>query len=70
MKIVFKNEETKQQFMIYVDKFQLDNDIDATDLISIFQAYESYFEYKQKIDERLQKAITYTSVALSTLQGK
>lgn len=70
MQVTFRNDSEKMQFVHYLVKFEIDNDLPAWDLISIFQSYENALSEKQRIYERLAKAITYTSVALSTLEGK
>jgi hypothetical protein len=70
MQVTFKNDDEKMQFMAYLEKFEIDNDLPAFDLIAIFQAYELALKNQSKISERLAKAITYTSVALSTLEGR
>jgi hypothetical protein len=70
MQVTFRNDSEKMQFVHYLEKFEIDNNLPAWDLIAIFQAYDNALTEKQRIYERLAKAITYTSVALSTLEGK
>lgn len=70
MQVTFRNDSEKMQFAHYLEKFEIDNDLPAWDLIAIFQAYESVLNENQRLQERLAKAITYTSVALSTLEGR
>lgn len=68
--ITFKNDAEKMQFIDYLDKFEIDYNLPAYDFLAIFQAYESALRENQRLQERLAKAITYASVALSTLEGK
>jgi hypothetical protein len=70
MQVTFKSDAEKLHFIQYLEKFEIDNSLPAWDLISIFQAYDNALSEKQRINERLAKAITYASVALSTLEGK
>jgi hypothetical protein len=68
MQITFRNDDEKLHFIQYLEKFEIDNGLPAWDLIAIFQAYEAALSENKRLIERLSKAITYTSVALSTLE--
>jgi cytochrome bd-type quinol oxidase subunit 2 len=70
MPVSFRSDAEKLHFIQYLEKFEVDNGLPAWDLIAIFQAYEAALKENQKLQERLARAITYTSVALSTLEGK
>jgi hypothetical protein len=70
VQITFRNDDEKKQFMDYLYRFEIDCNPPAFDFIAIFQAYEAALSENKRLIERLSKAITYTSVALSTLEGK
>jgi hypothetical protein len=70
MQVTFKSDAEKLHFIQYLEKFEIDNSLSAWDLIAIFQAYEAALSENKRLVERLAKAITYTSVALSTLEGR
>jgi hypothetical protein len=70
MQVAFRNDAEKLHFIQYLEKLEIDNGLPAWDLIAIFQAYEAALSENKRLIERLSKAITYTSVALSTLEGK
>jgi hypothetical protein len=70
MQVTFKSDTEKLHFIQYIEKLEIDNSLPAWDLIAIFQAYEAALGENKRLIERLAKAITYTSVTLSTLEGK
>jgi hypothetical protein len=70
VQITFRNDDEKLMLDSFIEKFGLEKPIQAFDLIVLFRAYENALDQRRAMEERLAKAITYTSVALSTLEGK
>jgi hypothetical protein len=70
MQVTFKNDDEKMQFISYLERFEIDNDLPAFDLIAIFQAYESSLKERYEMSEKMSKAYSYASVTVSTLKGE